>query len=99
MKDIRLKDIIALLGGRTRIAVFASEIDENGRRFDFTKPVFTGCVDEDFSSKPKPTWTEDNKKIEEIREKYANYFVLNMNIRDNTNDQTLNIWVSETQEK
>lgn len=95
MKDIRLKDIIALLGGRTRIAVFAIE----GLRSDYTKPVFRGCVDEDFRPKPQPTWTEDNKRIKKIREKYANYFVLDMNVWDNMNDQTLNIWVSEKQKK
>ena len=97
-KDIRLVDIIGLLGGRTRIAVFVSEIDENGLRSNYTKPVFEGCVDEDFSFRPKPTWTSDNEEIEKIRNKYANYYVLNMNVYDDLNDQTLNIWVAENQE-
>ena len=97
-KNIRLVDIIGLLGGRTRIAVYISEIDKNGHRSDYTKPEFEGCVDEDFSSRPKPTWTSDNKKIEKIRNKYANYYVLNMNVYDDLQDQTLNIWIAENQE-
>ena len=96
-KDIRLVDIINLLGGRTRIAIYISEIDEN-HRSEYTKPAFEGCVDEDFSSRPKPTWTSDDKKIEKIRNKYANYYVLNMNVYDDLNDQTLNIWIAENQE-
>lgn len=98
-KDIRLVDIISLLGGRTRISIFKSEIDtETGKRFDYLKPVFDGCVDEDFKSKPKLTWTSDNKRIKKIRDEYSDYFVINMNVYDDLQDQTLNIWVSKNKE-
>ena len=98
-KNIRLFDIIALLGGRTRIAIFKSVIDiETGKRLDYLKPVFEGCIDEDLKFKTKPTWTSDNKKIKEIRDEYSDYFVINMNVYDDLQDQTLNIWVSEVQE-
>lgn len=98
-KNIRLVDIIALLGGRTRIAIFKSVIDiKTGNRLDYLKPVFEGCIDEDFKFKTKPTWTSDNKKIKEIRDEYSDYFVINMNVYDDLQDQTLNIWISEVQE-
>ena len=98
-KDIRLKDIIGLLGGRTRIAIYKSVVDnETGRITDYMKPIFKGCIDEDLRHKSKPTWTSNNKKIKEIRDEYSNYFVINMNVYDESQDQTLNIWVSENQE-
>lgn len=98
-KDIRLKDIISLLGGRTRVNIYESEVDtETGRRADYIKPFFGGCIDEDFNSSTRLTWTSDNKKIKEIRDKYSDYYVLNMNVYDDLQDQTLNIWVANNKE-
>ena len=95
-KDIRLKDIIGLLGGRTRIAIYKSVVDnETGRITDYMKLIFKGCIDEDFRYKSKLTWTSNNKKTKEIRGEYSDYFVINMNVYDDLQDQTLNIWVSK----
>lgn len=92
MKDIRLVDVISLLGGRSRIAIYDDSKHE-------IKPFFKGCVDEDFKFSSKPTWTSDSKKIKEIRDKYAFYYVVKMTVFDDTTDQTLHIWVSDVQEE
>lgn len=98
-KDIRLKDIISLLGGRTKVNIYESKVDtETGRRIDYMKPFFDGCIDEDFNCPTRPTWTSGSKKIKEIRDKYSDYYVLDMNVYDDLQDQTLNIWVSGNQE-
>lgn len=96
-KDIRLVDIINLLGGRTRINIFLEHrdaIELNMPDADW-KPIFNGCIDEDFKFKSKPTWTSDNKKMREFRDKFSDYHINIMNIYDNSTDQTLNIWITK----